>query len=545
MTTEHCMKFKLPSHLIAIAALTFLLTLSGNMVNATSEIPQKNPGTLLTANHKPIAVGRAYYFASPTAGGTSYVQASNGGSSGPRTQCTGYDDPACSTSANNFLLASAILGVCQSATEATCVESLSSVNSEGVSATMNMIGGGATVFVENASLGLPRATQISRWEATDGTHYILKADVTKSFYKSDAAWKVATTNVSAILVRISTSEVTDFARGTVGDPLKFETGATFSLKIRLPKEIPGWFQGRLVGAKVSATALTSGSTSYSFTGAPTNSPVPTAQLDYTTNPSLFDGMGAPPTSFSVSGIEPGNSLETFKRWSAQIDERAITTLQEWRIATYTATSGLCFNSSSGVTGIVTTNAGSYAQQPPAWNATTKALEFGVGSSHLDENGSVIVGTYGVSLPTAAVKCLYGEGFVPDAAEVSVSYDNGSTPYSVTQKVAVTEGWINVSVSGFHYSAPKISMKLTSSTAANTPSGAATGLRVKRGSPARLNEILPTKPSQKAKWSATGPCKVSSGRLVAIKAAGTCIATVRVLDSKKKYVVLKSLTYTIG
>jgi hypothetical protein len=70
-------------------------------------------------------------------------------------------------------------------------------------------------------------------------------------------------------------------------------------------------------------------------------------------------------------------------------------------------------------------------------------------------------------------------------------------------------------------------------------------KLKKGASKTLSSIAKTKASQKPKWTASGKCKIVGGKLVALKVAGTCKVTLRVLNSKKKYVVKTTKTFKVS
>lgn len=69
--------------------------------------------------------------------------------------------------------------------------------------------------------------------------------------------------------------------------------------------------------------------------------------------------------------------------------------------------------------------------------------------------------------------------------------------------------------------------------------------LKKGASKTLSSIAKTKASQKPKWTASGKCKIVGSKLVALKVAGTCKVTLRVLNSKKKYVVQTTKTFKVS
>ena len=66
----------------------------------------------------------------------------------------------------------------------------------------------------------------------------------------------------------------------------------------------------------------------------------------------------------------------------------------------------------------------------------------------------------------------------------------------------------------------------------------------KGTTRSLTSIARTTAAQKPKWSAKGQCRISGSRLVALKKAGACTVTLRVLNSKKQYVTKTTKTFVV-
>jgi len=89
-------------------------------------------------------------------------------------------------------------------------------------------------------------------------------------------------------------------------------------------------------------------------------------------------------------------------------------------------------------------------------------------------------------------------------------------------------------------APALSVVRTQPVSSGTVAPALSVVRsisvIKRGKSVLLASVAKPKESQKPKWSASGACSVKGTQVVASKKKGTCKVTLRVLNSKKKYVV---------
>jgi hypothetical protein len=148
---------------------------------------------------------------------------------------------------------------------------------------------------------------------------------------------------------------------------------------------------------------------------------------------------------------------------------------------------------------------------------------------------------------------------PDRVKLTVSGQNA------TAKVAKLTGGIMVDTGVEHFSAPNPEMSVlkandaavsvvtgTTTTIAPTSNSVAVVnystpvvAKLKKGASKTLSSIAKTKASQKPKWTASGKCKIVGSKLVALKVAGTCKVTLRVLNSKKKYVVQTTKTFKVS
>ena len=130
----------------------------------------------------------------------------------------------------------------------------------------------------------------------------------------------------------------------------------------------------------------------------------------------------------------------------------------------------------------------------------------------------------------------------------------------TAKLTKTQGGILVDTGVEHFSSVDITLEvLLKSASINSPTATTplvntqtyTSLisgsvaTLKKGTSRTLSSIAKTKTSQKPKWSTTGKCKIVGSKVVALKVAGTCKVTLRVLNSKKKYVVQTTKTFKVS
>jgi hypothetical protein len=141
---------------------------------------------------------------------------------------------------------------------------------------------------------------------------------------------------------------------------------------------------------------------------------------------------------------------------------------------------------------------------------------------------------------------------PDRVKLTVSGENA------TAKIIKQEGGLLVDTGVEHFSAPNPEMMVLKATDAPLSVSPAVPAETitsspkpiflpmfRKGSSKTLKSIAKTKVSQKPKWSASGRCKIKGAKVVASKKSGTCKVTLRVLNSKKKYVVKTTKTFRVN
>ena len=131
---------------------------------------------------------------------------------------------------------------------------------------------------------------------------------------------------------------------------------------------------------------------------------------------------------------------------------------------------------------------------------------------------------------------------PERIKLTVSGQNA------TAKVTKVEGGILVDTGVEHFSAPNPQVKVLKASEVAIPVvtyPTVLASTLNKGASKTLSSIAKTKASQKPKWIASGKCKIVGSKVVALKVAGTCKVTLRVLNSKKKYVVQTTKTFKVS
>jgi hypothetical protein len=115
-------------------------------------------------------------------------------------------------------------------------------------------------------------------------------------------------------------------------------------------------------------------------------------------------------------------------------------------------------STMGVAGLISTNATAAETTPPILDKVTQTLKYRVAAPHLKENSDLNSGFYRLQLNPQVAKCIWGENLLGAKAEVSVVSDSGEAQV-VTSTFIFNDDAAIFEVSGFHYSAGIINMKL--------------------------------------------------------------------------------------
>jgi hypothetical protein len=99
---------------------------------------------------------------------------------------------------------------------------------------------------------------------------------------------------------------------------------------------------------------------------------------------------------------------------------------------------------------------------PSFDQSTKEVSLDVNNPHFDVNGDVAKGHFQAYFPKEFTECYWGMSPKSAAgqAQISITENNGASEVAILATKADENG-LTVSASGFHYSAPKISIKLPS------------------------------------------------------------------------------------
>lgn len=471
---------------------------------AQDEIPQTAPTALVQQRLRDLpspGYGMWWDLALPTAP-SSFIEFfetdSTGNKSSDSILCSEFQDPSCAPRPNTWMMSVAALGRCINDDEIACIENIRLRTGRADLTQLQFVGylGPETQFAQSSALSLPRGSSVSRWRDSEGAEYAVIASVTSSLKSSLNNWLLigqdTIVNVSRLASpacscphQFSLSPATIIAPPsmsykTVGNPnpptpaIEFKPSTRIELSLRLPNTITGWFNGRVANGTVASRVLSGNRTSYTFTADTASTYIAGGATQASSLPPDFvtNTMGQFSPVGSSWGHTPGTlgMMDKYERWSPFLGDRALVTQSRWTIRGTKWTTNSCFAGGTGISGLLATNASVFDGSPPVWNQTSKTLTFDVASPHYDELGQEASGSYSLSIPAASVACLYGRATLPMYFKIEVGYGSSGQPFSSVSALTESNGWVNFSAQGFHYSKPTISVTFT-----DDPNGAVQNL----------------------------------------------------------------------
>jgi hypothetical protein len=415
----------------------------------------------------------------------------------------GYGAAPCNFAENNKGVWGAVLmPACTSIKEFNCIEDLSVWNSAGVktSATfVRQVEGGT--FPANSKRRLSSGSTVSIWEAAEQTH-LGESKTYAAYVKlgiNFGSGIFGYSNLHATIVPINV-EASPGARAAFPSQSKNPAGFTevspggqedyrcvftekdvcgaiqdfapdtkASMRIRLSKDVVGWFKGRMKDPNIKVSSLTSLANLVEVEASPVNVPKPQAVMPKSEiTPALRsfykkfhmeqgeDEWG--PMSLLSDNPDVVKGLELFKNAAG---DSAAGYNSYWSFSSIDIGDQRiydCLASSSRLLGIVTTNSMAYQGGVPEFSRGF--LNYSVSGMHLEPDGKTpILGSYDLVMRSETARCLYGFGKAPLSATVSVVNEKG-TKTTATTVVSEKNGWLKLAAYGFTFSKKTIKIKIT-------------------------------------------------------------------------------------
>jgi hypothetical protein len=389
------------------------------------------------------------------------------------------------------------LGKCVSEVEIGCIQSLRIRSAVGVQSELLYVGPAMESVVdipENRALNIPRSSTQALFKDENSNLYIVRALI---FYIVDGSGavkpkldvdiypvlKVADQTVKKPEPVVIKNQESGLGIVTVSNVRKdclaitegicYKQGATnlenqMSLTLRLPKEITGWFKGRLKTPSITVNRFSETSNLVVVTANPVAMPVMGGWVTYDDLPSdfiakLYPSLGLPDRrdqkfELIADSSSGSRAFKEFSAWAPYLKDRALATTDIWSFGTnFSPSKSRCMSSTTSVGGLVTTNASVYSSEPPTWDPIAMSLDYKIAAPHYNAEGVENSGSYTLAISNDVIKCLYGFSELPASATVSILYSDSSTTVG-TVAVGSKNGWSYFSADGFHFSAPIIRVK---------------------------------------------------------------------------------------
>lgn len=242
----------------------------------------------------------------------------------------------------------------------------------------------------------------------------------------------------------STSE-TKCARQKFLDP-----SSLITVTYHLPKDLTGWFAGRMADATLSINSLDSTFNSVTVSANPTEVPVFAATIP------CSDGRG-PCGAGMILGFTGIPFQPIVQSLQTVLKDQAILEIPSWglRSTNKLAYEG-CEVPDKGFAGLIFSNATFVYSYPPKFEDDT--LRYEMGALHLKSDGSVFKGNFDMFIESNFARCLWKLSKAPVQASITVTSKDGVQNIATTS-LGERNGFIRMKAAGFTFSTSTVQMKL--------------------------------------------------------------------------------------
>jgi hypothetical protein len=329
----------------------------------------------------------------------------------------------------------------------------------------------------DAEVGLPPSGKVQLYDSKlhshgGGTSYVVKANV-KGTGRLNKPFEFNQFGLSIKAVKVTrydaiSKEVSSVQAYRFPENLEFR----FSVKLgALYSQLNGWFFGRITDAQIE---LDPKEQLLIVSGRPTATPIQSGYMPFPFPDEFKDEFKSvtnpKSTSFEFSPSLP-IVLDKWLKFQKVLNSKASYESDVWKIDA-APKSFLrvdrnfqnCVGNKPGISGLLTTNATVYSQNPPEWNSKDATLTYQVAGPELLSDGKKNLGNYLLAMRTDVASCLWKSDLKNAKATVEVTNGDGTAGAQVaTTTLSQKNGWIYFSAAGFHFSAPSITVKLTPAT----------------------------------------------------------------------------------
>ncbi len=503
----------------AILAIVLLLAIPGNAAVSATTKPAWTPFDFWASTEK--GLNSVLLFDSPDRNGSFLRRLTN----------NNYPEPYWAFGSDG--------GACEIASEVFCVEGLSVV--KGGRSTPTLF---EKQLISDEHSGVPdtpippsKGSSLWSLEEAGGAkaHYIVRTRIDGSYLEASKAFPA---NGAMFKASISLVDETPFQPQTTTEyqscliwihttndcfvTFDMPRDTAFSLQVRLPKFVGGWYYSRVSGLQVALDAKNPNFNLWTFQGSPSllsslyYSYAPLGNEELTAK--IYKVYGAVPSdvrkwdglSHNVTGWFRGSNY-VVSALRPVLGDRATADYTGWSIGSYNyLQTNPCFAGFDRVHGFVSTNAMAYSPEPPEFK--DGYFSYQVSNTHRHANGDVVSGEFTFVVDSTLARCLYGFSNAPISATVAVVGEQG-TEQVATTVVSERGGWLTLSANGFTYSDKEIRVKLS-----------------------QAQVVVPTKPDQKVEPFVAVLTKfLSSGATLSSKQKTELRAAVRATVGKKKFI----------
>ena len=261
-----------------------------------------------------------------------------------------------------------------------------------------------------------------------------------------------------------------------GLAVKFADGSSAEMTVRIPRELGGWFYGRLNAGDLKLSPINTELNKVTISGKPATIPISSAQFEIfkSGNESYLNFLTggnqdylqelidreAGPDEENGQGLaswgqwDPKNGISEFTAYENLMGDTAKGEVEMWSADTmpYWETDNPCFADKTRVQGLLTTNAMVYQAGLPQFKSGQ--LTYQIAGLHNDFNDEEFKGEYTLKMRADDARCLYGysEGAIQPAVSVT---DFSGVKASASTTVTESGGWLTIRATNFTFSKKKV------------------------------------------------------------------------------------------
>lgn len=266
--------------------------------------------------------------------------------------------------------------------------------------------------------------------------------------------------------------------------IPFEDGARLEVSFLVNNAITGWMSGRLRDPDVVVAPAGGGLNRVTVSALPVDVPMVAGSVPIATASEeirrVWRDVIRCPDGCQMAVDSDGSWVPLLLRLFADVlGDTAWKTIPTWSLSSVEGIDGSvspCTKGTGELVGLVTTNATGYDAGPPQFVDGT--LRYSVSALHKVPPGETFRGTYDLLVRSDTARCIYGFDDAPIRAEIQVISEDGEEQVTATS-VSESLGWLHLAATGFTFSNPTISVKLSTEAPPSAPPGAVVGLTAVR------------------------------------------------------------------